>query len=117
MVVQMLQEYTNTVAILMSADINWNEDAALMSPMKAKNSIAPEVIARIETNKEAVETDVDRNAMAALLSPEKPKNSLTPRSLRIPLPRQLLPTLRTARGPLKVARRRLSLVILSFSHS
>ena len=87
--VPMLQDNTNTIAILMNADINWNEMAALLSPVKAKNSLTPEVVARIEANKRAAEArkaaadveTVDWNEMAALLSPVKPKNSLTPEVL------------------------------------
>lgn len=87
--VPMLQDNTNTIAILMNVDINWNEMAALLSPVKAKNSLTPEVVARIEANKRAAETrkaaadveTVDWNEMAALLSPVKPKNSLTPEVL------------------------------------
>jgi len=49
----------HTIVILMNADkIDWDEMVALLSPVKAnvtKNSITPEVAARIESNKKAAE--------------------------------------------------------------
>ncbi len=58
--VPMLPENTNTIAILMSnadhTDIDWDEMAKLLSPVKAKNSITPEVAARIQNNKRAAES-------------------------------------------------------------
>ncbi len=81
--VPMLPENTNTIAILMSnadhTDIDWDEMAKLLSPVKAKNSITPEtpeVAARIESDKK--EAAVDWDEMAKLLSPVKAKNSITP---------------------------------------
>ena len=86
--VPMLPENTNTI---MNADeMDWNEMAALLSPVKAKDSITPEVAARIESNKKAAEARkrgrnaeaaveaVDWDEMAALLSPVKAKNCITP---------------------------------------
>jgi primosomal protein N' len=76
----MLPENTNTIAILMSnadhTDIDWDEMANLLSPVKAKNPITPEVAARIESIKK--EAAVDWDEMAKLLSPVKAKNSITP---------------------------------------
>ena len=86
--VPMLPENTNTI---MNADeMDWNEMAALLSPVKAKDSITPEVAARIESNKKAAEARkrgrnaeaaveaVDWDERAALRSPVKAKNCITP---------------------------------------
>ncbi len=71
----------------MNADIDWDEIAALLSPVKAKNSIASQVASRIESNEKAAEAckggrnadaAIDWDEMAALLSPVKAKNSITP---------------------------------------